>query len=144
MALLTDSLADGINNNGIKVLLDGFAVAFFDGAVPAKASDAVTGNTLAIFTVNNDGVTGGTWDTSANRILARLPSEAMSGTCLVGGSPTFYRTYVLGESPTTLSSVFHRVQGTCGTVNSDAILDTTFFPMVLTTVYPLGNEVFEL
>ncbi len=40
-----------------------------------------------------------------------------------------------------LDTTKKRWQGTCGTTGTDCILDSTFYPMVLSTVYPLGNIV---
>lgn len=141
MAKLSESLRNHILNTSVATGLTAFAVSFFDGAIPVLPSDGVTGTKLVTFTVNNDGVTGATWGTSAVGILSRTPTEAMSGTCLVGGSPTFYRVHLLAESPSSANTTFYRVQGTLGVANTDGILDTTFYPMILGTVYPLGNVV---
>jgi len=142
MAKLSESLRNYVLDTGsLKTALTGFAVTFFNGTVPILASDAVIGSTLAVFTVNNDGITGATWGTATTGLLARTPTEAMSATCLIGGSPTFYRIHKLSESATTANTTFYRMQGTLGVANADGILDSTFFPMVLGTVYPLGNVV---
>ena len=142
MAKLSESLRNYFLDTGsIKTALTDFAVSFFDGAIPTLPSDAVTGTLLITFTVNDDGVTGGTWGTAVVGNLARTASEVMSGTCLTGGSPTFYRVHLLAESPSSANTVFFRQQGTLGVANADGILDTTFFPMILGTVYPLGNVV---
>lgn len=143
MSKLSESLRNHILDTGdIQGGLDLFAVSFFDGAIPVLPSDAVTGAKLITFTVNNDGVTGATWSATAIAgILSRTSSEAMSGTCLVGGSPTFFRVHLLAESPSSANTTYHRIQGTLGVANTDGILDSTFFPMILGTVYPLGNVV---
>lgn len=141
MAKISESLRNHILDTSVATGLAAFAVSFFDGAIPVLPSDAATGTKLITFTVNNDGVTGATWGTSAVGILSRTPTEAMSGTCLTGGSPTFYRVHLLAESPSSANTTFYRVQGTLGVANTDGILDTTFYPMILGTVYPLGNVV---
>jgi hypothetical protein len=142
MAKLSESLRNYYLGTGsIKTALTAFAVSFFDGAIPTIPSDAVTGTKLITFTVGNDGVTGATWGTPVGGILSRTPTEAMSGTCLVGGSPTFYRIHLLAESPSSANTTFFREQGTLGVANTDGILDSSFFPMILGTVYPLGNVV---
>lgn len=138
MAQTGAALANAINDAGIKVLMNLAAVTFFDGAVPADSADLATGNILAKFTVNNTG-TGFTWDASVNRVISRAAAEVLSGSCLIGGSPTFFRIHLAVEAAETASAVFYRHQGTCGTSNADCILDSTFFPMVLSTVYPIGN-----
>jgi len=141
MAKISESLRNHLLNNAVASGLTPFAVTFFNGAVPSLPSDAVTGATLVMFTVNNDGITGATWGTAVAGILSRTPSEAMSGTCLIGGSPTFYRVHNITESPSAANTTFYRTQGTLGAANTDGILDTSFFPMILGTVYNLGNVV---
>ena len=139
---LSNSLKDNINNNSIGTNLTLFAVSLFNGTVPTLPSDVVTGSLLCKFTVNGDGVTGGTWGTSSAGVIARAVAEAMIGTCIVAGSPTFYRIHKLSESPSTANTTYLRIQGTCGIASADAILDSTFFPMTLAQDYPLGNVVF--
>lgn len=140
MAKLSESLRNyTLDTGSAKDALTDFAVSFFDGAIPILPSDAVTGTKLITFTVDNDGVTGATWGTAAVGILSRTATELMSGTCLVGGEPTFYRIHLLAESPSSANITYHRIQGTLGLANTDGILDTTFFPMILGTTYPLGN-----
>lgn len=138
MAQLGEALRNSINDLGIKVNMNLAAVTFFDGAIPADPADVVTGQLLNKFTVN-DGGTGFTWDASVAGVISRAAAETVSGTCTTGGSPTFFRIHIVSEAAETASAVFHRIQGTCGQSGTDAILDSTFFPMVLSTVYPLGN-----
>lgn len=145
MAKYSESLRNKIlDTSSVKTLLTGFAVTFFNGTVPSLPSDAVTGDTLITFTVDNDGVTGGTWGSATLGNLLRTASENLLGTCLVGSSPTFYRIHLIGESPSSANTTYYRIQGTCGIAKTDCILDSTFFPMVLGTNYPLGNVVIPI
>lgn len=142
MSKFSESLRNHILSTGdLQGGLTSFAVSFFNGAVPTLPSDAVTGSTLITFTVDNDGVTGATWADSVAGLLSRTSSEAMSGSCILGGSPTFFRIHNILESATSVNTAYKRIQGTLGIANTDGILDNTFFPMVLGTVYPLGNIV---
>lgn len=142
MAKFSESLRNKLlDTDSVKTLMTGFAVTFFNGAIPTLPSDAVTGDTLITFTVDNDGVTGGTWGSATLGNLLRTVSENLQGTCLVGSSPTFYRIHIVGESAASANTTYYRIQGTCGIARADCILDSTFFPMVLGTVYPLGNVV---
>lgn len=142
MAKFSESLRNAIlDTNDVKTLMTGFAVTFFNGALPTLPSDAVTGDTLATFTVDNDGITGGTWSAATLGNLLRTVSENLQATCLIGSSPTFYRIHLVGESAASANTTYYRIQGTCGIARADCILDSTFFPMVLGTVYPLGNVV---
>ena len=142
MAKFSESLRNAIlDTDSAKALMTDFAVSFFNGAIPALPSDVVTGDLLITFTVDDDGVTGGTWGTSTLGNLLRTVSENLQGTCLVGGSPTFYRIHKVGEVANSANTTYYRIQGKCGVSNADCILDATFFPMILGTVYPFGNVV---
>jgi hypothetical protein len=140
MSKFSDSLNTKLAET-IKTNLDGFAVTFFNGAIPINASDAVTGQPLITFTVNNDGVTGGTWTTPTTPLLVRNAGEVMRGTCILGDSPTFFRLHKLGEAAGTANTSFYRIQGKLGQAQASGILDSTFFPMTLGTEYPLGTIV---
>ena len=103
MAIFSESLRNKLlDTDSVKTLMTGFVVTFFNGAIPALPSDAVTGDTLITFTVDNDGVTGGTWGSATLGNLLRTVSENLQGTCLVGSSPTFYRIHIVG----TTNSIF--------------------------------------
>jgi hypothetical protein len=127
--------------NSLATLLNGFAVSFFNGTVPSLPSDAVTGTLLATFTVNGDGVTGGTWATAVAGVVTNNLLESLSATCLVDGSPTFYRIHNIAESASSQSNSFNREQGTIGLANTDCLLNPSFFPMTQGTSYPLGSVI---
>jgi len=141
--MLSDSLKNVAADAAIKTNLNLFAVSYFNGPVPVSPSDIVTGTLLAKFTVNNDGVTGGTFSSSVGGICQRNIAESMSATCLANGSPTFYRVHRLADSATSANTGLYRSQGTCGVVGAESVLDSSFFPMVLGQVYPLQNVAYS-
>jgi hypothetical protein len=143
MAQYSESVRTSIANS-LATLLNGFAVSFFNGTVPTLPSDAVSGTLLATFTVNGDGVTGGTWGTAVTGVVTNNLLESMSATCLVGGSPTFYRVHNIAESPLSQSNSFNREQGTVGLANTDCLLNPSFFPMTQGTSYPLGSVIMSI
>lgn len=142
---------DAANNASTKVLLNNFAVSFYGPAtditttIPTLATDLAVANSnilLATFTVNNNG-TGITWDDSSLGSIARAAAESVSGTCLAAGYPRFFRVHLVTDTAgNAADTTKYRWQGTLGTTSEyDGILDSTFYPMVLSTVYPLGNIV---
>jgi hypothetical protein len=146
----SEALRNSINNLGIKVNLTLFGVSFYGPAtnivttIPTLPTDLAVANSnilLATFTVNDTGV-GLTWDSSSAGSIARAAAETASGTCVAAGYPRFARIHLITDTAgNALDTAKLRIQGTCGTSGTDFILDTTFYPMVLTTVYPLGNIV---
>ena len=116
--------------------LTNFAITLFDGTEPALASDAITGDTIIMFTVNNDGTTGMTFSAAASKVMNRTSSESSSGTCLKSATPTHFRIHLVTENPRT-ADTFRRVQGTCG---PNALYDMIVVnPLVISTTYPLGT-----
>lgn len=156
MAKFSEALRNSINDLGIKVDMNLFAVTFYGPAtdisvvVPTLPSDvAIAGNTirLATFTVNDTG-TGLTWDASVGGTISRAAAETASGTCIAAGYPRFFRIHLVSDTYGNAADTSkYRIQGTLGKtlidpstgLYNDGILDTTFYPMVLSTVYPLGN-----
>lgn len=139
-------------NDASVALLEPFAVSFYGPTtditttIPTLATDLAVANSnilLCTFTVGNDGVTGMTWDASALGSVARAAAESVSGTCVAAGYPRFFRVHLLADTNgNAADTTKKRWQGTLGTTSTyDGILDTTFYPMVLSTVYPLGNIV---
>jgi hypothetical protein len=146
----SEALRNSINNLGLKVNMTLFGVSFYGPitnittTIPTLPTDLAVANSnilLATFTVNNAG-TGMTWDSSSAGSIARAAAETVSGTCLAAGYPRFARIHLITDtSGNALDTTKFRIQGTCGTTGTDFILDSTFYPMVLSTVYPLGNIV---
>ena len=138
-------------NDASVALLEPFGVSFYGPitnittTIPTLPTDLAVANSnilLATFTVNNAG-TGMTWDASSAGTVARAAAESVSGTCLAAGYPRFFRIHLTTDTNgNALDTTKRRWQGTLGTTNAyNGILDTTFYPMVLSTVYPLGNIV---
>lgn len=156
MAKFSEALRDNINNLGIKTDLTLFAVTFYGPAtdisvvIPTLPTDvAIVGSIirLATFTVNDTG-TGLTWDSSVGGTISRAAAETASGTCVAAGYPRFFRIHLVTDTYGNAADTSKfRIQGTLGKtlidastgLYNDGILDTTFYPMVLSTVYPLGN-----
>jgi len=147
----SEALRNSINDLGLKVNMTLFGVSFYGPAtniitiIPTLPTDLAVANSnilLATFTVNNSG-TGMTWDSSSQGSIARAAAESVSGTCVAAGYPRFFRIHLITDTAgNALDTSKLRMQGTLGTTNAyDGILDTTFYPMVLSTVYPLGNIV---
>ena len=131
----SESLVDNILAS-VGTTLTGFAVTLFDGTEPALASDAITGDTIIMFTVGNDGTTGMTFDTPALKVMNRAAAESVSGTCFKSATPTHFRIHLVGEDPRT-ADVFYRIQGSCGpNLLSDMVVVN---PLVISTTYPLGT-----
>ena len=140
---LSQALKDYFLETGsIEAGLTGFAISMFDGVEPTLASDAITGDLVIMFTVDNDGVTGMTFDTVSGGYLPRLSSETVSGTAIKSATPTHFRVHLVGDSATSADVGLRRLQGTCGTnMSYDAIIAGAF---VNTVNYPLGNVSFTI
>lgn len=107
----------------IKAGLDGGLIKFYDGAEPADADKAVTGNLLWTVSLDGDG-TGLTLDPVAVNGSAVKPSGAVWAGPTQAGTPTYFRFVVPGDDGT-LSLTQRRVQGTCGnSADSDIYLSS--------------------
>src|SRR5690606_39009058 len=96
--------------NALKTALDGGRMHYFAGPVPAEAGDALDmGNDhteLVMMTVDDDGVTGLTFETSVGGSLAKSGSEDWLGTITFSGAedtettltPTFFRFCPSGDN----------------------------------------------
>ena len=94
-----------------------------------------------MFTVNNDGVTGMTFDTPALKVMNRAAAESVTGSCLKSATPTHFRIHKVGENPRT-ADTFLRIQGSCGpNLLSDMVVVN---PLVISTTYPLGTLPFTI
>ena len=129
-ASLLDAALDNIAAN----LVNGVdcSIAFYSGTVPATASEAIAGGCVLLLNF-----TGITWQAASAGVITRTTGAIVTAG-LATGTTTFFRIYepVVDTNPGAATTNF-RIQGTCGNVGSDAILDTT--SIILATTYPLGN-----
>jgi hypothetical protein len=151
MLKISTPLADAILAVGFATAMDGFQVHFFSGTVPASAN-ASTGSSvkLATFTVDNDGSTGATWDTSAiaDGVIPKTASEALEAEGLAGGTPTYFRICAMSDDGESAVTTEARVQGTIGpngtydlvrSPNSAISVSDPLTLPVVTIQLPLGN-----
>lgn len=107
----------------IKAALDGGFIKFYDGAEPANADAAVTGNLLWTVSTNGDG-TGLTLDPVAVNGNAVKPAGAAWSGPTLAGTPTYFRFVAPGDDGT-LSATQRRAQGKCGnSADSDIYLSS--------------------
>lgn len=116
------SMSTGLRNallgtSDFATAMAGCRLRWFAGTVPASA-DAATGAAvlLAEFTVDDDGITGLTWDTAgiAAGVIAKTAAEAWQATAVADGTATFFRFSAAGDSGTGASTSAVRFQGTIG------------------------------
>lgn len=111
-----------------KQALDGGLIKFYDGAEPATADAAATGNLLWTVSLDGNG-TGLTIDPVAVNGNAVKPSAAVWAGATLAGTPTYFRFVAPGDDGA-LSLTQRRVQGKCGnSADSDIYLSAP----VLTT-----------
>lgn len=108
-----------------KSAVDGGVIRVYNGAVPATADAALSGNTLLVTISNNSAGTGITMDAaSASGVLGKNPAEVWSGDPVANGTATFYRYSPLVDDGT-LSTTIKRVQGTAGSAGFDLNFSNT-------------------
>lgn len=135
MIKLSTAAANGLlASTGLKSMLDNGFLHIFAGPVPATADEAldmVNDHTLiAVISVDDDGVTGLTFEAPANGILAKATAENWLGETSFSGAEaaepvlvcTFYRFCAAGDDGqgTANASTGYRVQGTVGGPTSGA------------------------
>lgn len=132
MLKLSENLATAIAAE-VKSGLDGGFLFIFSGPVPANADEALDSNpgpgqhvTLVMVSVDDDGVTGLTFDAPATGDLYKAAAEVWEGTILQSGAASFYRFVEPGDDPYAAGSGKSRIQGLCGTspFSSDLVLPT--------------------
>jgi hypothetical protein len=111
----------------VKAALDGGQLMFYQGTEPATADAAVAGDLRWTVTVGGDG-TGITFESAAVGVAAvKKTTEAWQG-ATVAGTPNYWRFIGATEKAGSIggiSTVFARIQGTCGnTASSDIYLAT--------------------
>lgn len=108
-------------------VVDGGVIRIYDGAVPATADAALSGNTLLCTVSNNSAGTGITMSaTSASGVLGKNTAEVWSGLIVANGTATFYRFSPLADD-FLLSTTTKRVQGTVATAGADLNFSSVAF-----------------
>lgn len=105
-----------------------FASCFIDiysGSQPADADTAPSGTRLMTYSVNHDGVTGGTWGTAAAGVIDKTVAEAWQAIGAVAGSAGWFRVRLAGDAGTT-NTTDKRMDGSIASSGSDMdMVDTT-------------------
>ena len=109
----------------LKEAFDGGQLMFYEGTEPATADAAVAGDLLWVVTVDGDG-TGVTFEAAAvDTALVKATAETWQG-ATVEGEPNYWRLIGATEAAATpgeISTVYERIQGSCGnTASSDIYL----------------------
>lgn len=114
-AIKSTGLAKAMAITGsLKTALDGAFIYIYDGAVPATADEAITNTLLMKISVADDGVTGLTFEATADDgVLTKTAAEVWKGTAIATGTAAFFRMSV--AAPTANSATEVRLQGTVGT-----------------------------
>jgi hypothetical protein len=125
---LSTGLRDYLLTTGnFKSGVDGGAIFIYDGAEPATADAALSGNTLLCIISNNAAGTGITMATSSTSgVLGKNPSEVWRGLIVANGTASFYRFQGLTDDGT-MSTTNNRLQGTVGVVGADLIFSSVNF-----------------
>lgn len=124
----------------LKSTLDGGLIRIYSGAEPASADAALGGATLLCeISVGGDG-TPVTFEGSAPLgVLKKSVSENWTGNNVAGGSPSFFR-YVLDGDSGDASASAVRFQGSAGPLGSDMYIAQ----LPLVTGQPQSFSLFEL
>jgi hypothetical protein len=113
--LVTGSLSAALQGGFIKI---------YAGAVPADADAALGSATvLCTISVDDDGVTGLSLDTTAVAGSVTKADEVWSGTNTATGTASFWRFYKTGDTGA-LSTTAIRLQGNAATSGSELIMTT--------------------
>ncbi|MGE4341317.1 MAG: hypothetical protein AB7E55_36025 [Pigmentiphaga sp.] len=107
--------------------VDGGAIFIYDGAEPATADAALSGNTLLCVISNDAAGTGITMAAAAaSGVLGKNTAEIWRGLIVANGTASFYRFQGLLDDGT-LSTTNKRLQGTVGVVAADLIFSSVNF-----------------
>lgn len=122
----------------VKNALDGGLIKFYNGAIPATADAAATGDNLWVVSLGGDG-TGLVFDATAVDSAAVKPSAATWQGPTSAGTPTYWR-FVAAADDGSSDPTSRRIQGSCGnTAGSDIYLTNP----VLTTDSDVDAKVLD-
>lgn len=116
-----------------------FNLCFIDvysGSQPSSADSAPSGTKLMTYSVNHDGVTGGTWAAASSGSINKTTSEAWQAVGAVAGSAGWFRMRLAADAGTT-NTTDVRMDGTIASSGSDMNMpDTT---VVVGAIYTLDS-----
>lgn len=124
MAKFSTGLRAGMLVDGsFKSLMDGKWLQIYSGPIPATADAALGSATLLCeLTESDDGVTGLTFEATANGAIAsKTAAETWTGTNVASGTASFFR-FVDPADTTDASTTAVRLQGTIGQISTDMLL----------------------
>lgn len=107
-----------LDTASFKSAMNGFFIDLYTGVQPASADSAPGATLLRTYSVNGDGVTGGTWGSASNKILNRTSSEVMSGVAVANGVPGWARIR-LASDDNSLSTTYKRIDVSAGVSGQD-------------------------
>jgi hypothetical protein len=122
---MRNSVLNGGANNGIGAALRLGFLYLYDGTQPASADTGATGTLLGKVTINNDGVTGLTFDPAANGVMHKAAAENWQFHGLAAGNVGWFRFCEATDVPGNTSSTTKRVDGLVGTAGADANISNT-------------------
>jgi len=118
-----------LDTASFRTIMNSCTLKIYDGAVPASADNAPTGTLLSEIFLNNDGVTGLTFNTAAiGGVIEKTTAEAWEGTNGASGTASYYRLELSGDLGT-LNTTDKRVQG--GVAVTGAELNLTSIALLL-------------
>lgn len=123
-----------LGTGAFKEALASCFIDVYSGSQPASADTAPTGTKLATFSVNHDGVTGGTWGTASAGVLDKAAAETWQAVGAVAGSAGWFRFRLAGDLGTTNTTDI-RMDGTIAASGSD--MDRSDTTIVVGTIYTL-------
>lgn len=106
----------------------------YSGAQPASADAAPTGTKLGTYSVNHDGVTGGTWGTPSAGVMDKATAETWQMVGAVAGSAGWFRFRLAGDLGTTNTTDI-RMDGAIASSGAD--MDRSDTSVVVGKIYTL-------
>lgn len=118
--LSTGTVNKLMDTASFKTLFAGCFIDLYTGVQPANADLGATGTKLITLTVNDDGATGLTFESSAdNGELQKNPTETWAGHGLASGTLGWFRMRQSGDNGTANSTTAARVDGAIATSGAD-------------------------
>lgn len=116
-----------LTTGGLKAGIDGGVIRVYDGAVPATADAALSGNNLLCTISNNMTGSGITMATASSAgILGKNNAEVWKGLIALSGTATFYRHSGLTDAGGD-STTERRLQGAVATAGAELNFSSTAF-----------------
>lgn len=124
-----------LNSGGLREIFENGQIKIFTGPQPASADDAETGQLLCIITLNGEPMTSGValnginLGISSGGQVGKSSLEVWSGKSIIDGVAGWFRWYpndiASNVGLASSGSEKIRIDGSCGTANSQLVLTTT-------------------